>query len=315
MKLAINGESWGLYVNAQQFNREFLVENYPSAKGSRWKVQGSPMGGGGLEYLGETIEDYRSRYSLKSDDGEGAWKALIKLCKTLNATPLEQLEEALAPMLDVDETLWFLALDNALINSDGYWVRASDYCIFRDEKGIFHMIPHDMNEAFQPPMGPGAGGPGMGGRAGRRDERVADNPGEGLRGIDRNRVDQAGQRPRGSGIELDPLIGLNDKSKPLRSRLLAVPHLKQKYLEHVRTIAMESLDWGNLQPIVSEYQALISKEVEADTRKLSSYKDFLHTVSSESTTESERHMSLKQFSDLRTKYLLNVPAIKELKKR
>ena len=45
----------------------------------------------------------------------------------LNETPPASLEAALAPMLDVDEALKFLALEVALVNSDGYWARASDY--------------------------------------------------------------------------------------------------------------------------------------------------------------------------------------------
>src|SRR5262245_8672428 len=38
VKVVINGESWGVYVNAQQFNKEFLKENYKTEKGARWKV-------------------------------------------------------------------------------------------------------------------------------------------------------------------------------------------------------------------------------------------------------------------------------------
>ena len=328
VKLAVNGESWGIYINAQQFNKDFLAENYSSTKGARWKVQGSPMGRGGLEYLGEKIDDYRSRYTIKSDDNDKAWKALIKLCKTLNETPLEELEEALAPMLNLDETLWFLALDNALINSDGYWVRASDYSIYRDENGVFHMIPHDMNEAFQPAMGPGIGGPGggfgfggpgPGGRPGRPGAGSPDGPDAGPRGRGPGRGPDGPGGPggpggtRGGGVELDPLVGLNDKSKPLRSRLLAVPRLKQKYLEHVRTIAEESLDWNTLGPIVAQYEKLIAREIEADTRKLSSYKEFLQTVSGEATEGGRPHMSLKQFADQRRDYLLKHSSIKRLK--
>ena len=46
VKVVINGESWGLYVNAQQFDKVFLAESYPSSKGTRWKVKGSPGGAG-----------------------------------------------------------------------------------------------------------------------------------------------------------------------------------------------------------------------------------------------------------------------------
>src|SRR5262249_14001026 len=52
VKLVINGESWGVYVNTQQFNKEFIADFYPGSKGTRWKVRGSPGGGGGLDYVG-----------------------------------------------------------------------------------------------------------------------------------------------------------------------------------------------------------------------------------------------------------------------
>ena len=96
-------------------------------------------------------------------------KPLIELCKTLSETPLDRLEEALKPILDIDGALWFLAIDNALVNNDGYWVRASDYSIFRDANGRFHVIPHDANETFQSNAGFGPPGGGFGrGGGGRR---------------------------------------------------------------------------------------------------------------------------------------------------
>src|SRR6185436_7311808 len=39
VKVVINGESWGVYVNAQQFDKVFLKENYQTTKGTRWKVR------------------------------------------------------------------------------------------------------------------------------------------------------------------------------------------------------------------------------------------------------------------------------------
>ena len=34
----------------------------------------------------------------------------------------------------------------------------------------------------------------------------------------------------GASAELDPLVGLDDTTKPLRSKLLAVPALRERYL-------------------------------------------------------------------------------------
>ena len=53
MRVVINGESWGVYINVQQFNKDFLREWFKESKGARWKVPGSPSGRGGLEYLGD----------------------------------------------------------------------------------------------------------------------------------------------------------------------------------------------------------------------------------------------------------------------
>ena len=47
MRVVINGESWGVYVNAQQFNTDFTRDYFKSTKGARWKVPGRPGGRGG----------------------------------------------------------------------------------------------------------------------------------------------------------------------------------------------------------------------------------------------------------------------------
>ncbi|MBI3864810.1 MAG: CotH kinase family protein [Planctomycetia bacterium] len=352
VKVVINGESWGLYANVQQFNKDFLAENFKSTKGTRWKVRGSPGGGGGLDYVGDNIDDYKRRYEMKTDDGDKAWKGLIALCKTLQETPLENLEAALSPTLDIDGVLKFLALDCALINCDGYWIRASDYSIFRDDKLVFHIVPHDMNEAFRPAGGPGFGGPGgRGGRGGRggfpggppggsppgapdgaqggpvRPGAPGGEGGPGRGGFPGG-PGGPGMGPRGIGVELDPLIGLDDPRKPLRSKLLAVPALREKYLHYVRMIAEESLDWKNLGPVVAQYRALIEKEVEADTKKLESFEDFQRAAADAPPGETPRRegeqvregpgrrpggMSLRAFADQRRKYLLNHSEIARVK--
>jgi spore coat protein CotH len=299
VKVVINGESWGLYANLQQFNKDFVEENYKSSKGARWKVKGSPGGGGGLDYLSDKVDDYKRRYELKTKDDDKDWQALMKLCRILSKTPAEELEEKLKPILDIDGVLWFLALDITLINNDGYWIRASDFSLYRDGKGKFHLIPHDMNESFGMPGGPGfVGGPGGGNRAGGKmpegkvPERKAPEKGE-----------QA-QRPR--GVELDPLTGLTDARKPLRSKLLAVPKYRAQYLRNVRTIAEKSLDWNKLGPVVKQYRDLIEKEVEADTRKLYTLASFKTVIGdAPPATPRPNEMSLKAFCEQRRTYLLH----------
>lgn len=308
-KVVINGESWGVYVNVEQFNKEFTKENFGSTQGARWKVKGRPGGRGGLEFHGEKLADYRRHYEIKSKDDEKDWKRLIHLCRTLNETPVDQLEEKLRGLLDVDGVLWFLAYDVALINGDGYWVRASDYSLYLDGKGVFHVIPHDMNEAFRPAMGPGMvpgprGGPGG---------PPVPGPGSGS--------GPGGVGPPGGmgsrGMELSPLVGVNDKTKPLRSRLLAVPKWREQYLRNVAEVA-DQLNWKNLGPVVARYRDSIEEEVAADTRKLASLADFRRSTADgpgaaaqEPANRRPPLPSLREFADRRRAYLLSVPELKQ----
>jgi hypothetical protein len=310
VRVVINGESWGIYANAQQFNRDFLRDFFNTERGARWKVPGSPGGGGGMDYRGDDPAAYKRTYEIKTKDDPKAWADLIRMFKILNETVPDKLEAALAPVLDVDGVLKFLALDVALVNSDGYWIRASDYSIYQDPKGRFHVIPHDMNEALaaegpgrrmgpppgfrpgEPPPGFGPGGPPPDARTGGPDApvRLPFPPPGGGRGF-------AGFR--GGGPDLDPLIGLDDASKPLRSRLLAVPALRARYLAYVRDIAERWLDWKALEPIVEEYQSLIAKDVKDDTRKLYSFEAFESGLTAGAG-------SLKSFVDTRRAFLIKV---------
>jgi hypothetical protein len=237
MRVVINGENWGIYVNSEQFNTDFTRERYGSGSGARWKVPGSPGGGGGLAYFGEDVNAYKDLYEIKSKDDPASWAELIKVSRILNQTPIDKLEAALAPILDIDETLKFLAVEVALVNSDGYWSRASDFSIYQDPKGRFHIIPHDTNEALSGEGGGRGGGFGRGGFG-------------------------------GGGVSLSPLVAINDSAKPLRSRLLAVPALRARYLQYVRDIAEQSLDWNTLGPAAAKHRALIEADVKADTKKL-----------------------------------------------
>ncbi|VTR93760.1 Spore coat protein CotH OS=Pirellula staleyi (strain ATCC 27377 / DSM 6068 / ICPB 4128) GN=Psta_3451 PE=4 SV=1: CotH [Gemmata massiliana] len=389
VKVVINGESWGIYGSVQQFDKPFLKENFNSTKGTRWKVRGSPGGRGGLEYFGEDVAAYKRVFEMKGGENEAAWKALINLCKVLNQTPADKLEEALKPILDIDGVLWFLALDNALINCDGYWIRSSDYSICLDDKGKFHIVPHDMNEAFRPAGGPGMGGPGGmmlrlpppgvilpqpvqdtlqlteeqkkklaemqksvdeqieklltedqrkafkemkdratvvggpgGGFPGGPGGGFPGGPGGGFGGPGGPGGGMGGGRP-GGGVELDPLVGLTDASKPLRSKLLAVPAFKTKYLANVKKIAEESLDWKKLGPVVAGYRKLIEKEVELDTRKLDSFEAFKRNTDPAAPTASAggpggggrgpggQGMNIRAFAEQRQKYLLSNADVKK----
>jgi hypothetical protein len=248
VRVVINGESWGIYVNQQPFNNAWSRDWFGTDSGARWRVE---VGGGvptGLTYLGEEVSSYRSVYDLRSKEDPAAWEALIGLTRTLNETPAERLEGQLATRLDIDGVLRFLAIENVLVNHDGYWTRGDDYNLFRKPGGQIVPILYDVNGTF-----------------------VSDE----------------------SSLTHDPLYGLHLQARPLISRLLAVPSLRQRYLGYVREIATDWLDWNRLGPHVERYRALIDADVRVDTRKLYSYDAF-----------SAAAEDLRFFADRRRAFLL-----------
>jgi hypothetical protein len=294
VRVVINGESWGIYPSVQQFNKDFARDFYGTPDGARWKSP--PQGRGGLQYQGDDPALYKRSYEIKSKDDPAAWTALVNLTKVLNTTPPDRLEAALAPILDVDETLRFLAVDVALVNGDGYWTRGSDFSLFRDPKGRFHITTHDANETFSegrgfgPGLGPG--GPPPGAFPGNFVVAPAPPP-----GFDPQRGGRGGRGGPGGpgGADLDPLVGLDDATKPLRSKLLAVPALRERYLGYVRDIATKWLDWQRLGPIAEAYHKLIAADIKADTKKLEADEAFesgLQTL--KSFAERRRAVLLKQ---------------------
>jgi len=256
VRVVINGESWGIYPNVEQINKTFLKEWYKTGEGVRWKVPGSLNARKGLEYWGDDPARYKGAYEIKGKDDPKAWAAFVEMVRVLNTTPPDRLEAALAKILDIDGALRFLAIDNTFTNNDGYWTRGSDFSIYLDPTGKFHMMVNDVNEAFG----------GVGG----------------------------GFATNGGPFGPDPLVGLNDPSKPLRSKLLAVPALRAKYLAYTREIATKWLDWKVLEPLVAKYQTLISGDVKADTRKIYSFSEF-----------EEGPILLKQLADRRRAMILN----------
>lgn len=335
VEVVVNGESWGIYCSAQQFNKDFIAEHFGTEEGARWKVKGSPQAQSGLDFIGEDLAPYKQKYQIRTKERDEDWTALRELCRTLSNTPIEQLEDALKPMFDIDSALWFLALDVVLVNSDGYWVRSSDYNIYRDPKGVFHLVPHDMNEAFSP-------GGGMGGPRGPRGIRGNVGPANEPRGEQGGAAgnappggDQGGARngppggfpggapggqpgAGGRGTSLDPLVALDDVKKPLRSRLLRVPSLRTRYLAHVRELAEQSLDPARFGALVAQFRTQIEARVAVDTRKQSSTDSFLAATAPASAAPTAApqgepgqpgrggpRMSLNTFAAQRREFLLS----------
>lgn len=272
VKLVINGENWGVYINLQQYNRDFLAEWFDTKGGVRWKI--GPGRGGALTYAGDDPATYQETYQLKTSNVEDPWTDLIALCKMLDeTTPDAKLIENLPSLLNIDQALWQLAVSNVFMDDDGYIHKGGDYTLYQDVNGRFHLVPHDNNESLR--FGrEGRGGPGGGGPGGW----------------------SWGDLENGM---VSPVAHEGNAARPLIKRLLSNPEWRARYLAHVRTVMDEWLAWEVLEPIIKEYQALIDTEVQQDDKKLYGYQEFATGVPED----------LKRFVNLRREHLNNHPEL------
>lgn len=303
-KVVVNGVYLGVYGNVQQINKDFTNDHYGSKKGVRWKIPPDFSGGAALTYHGDDIDTYRNRYELKTDSAtDEDWTQLIELCRVLADTPEEEIEKVLPEFLDIDEVLWFLALDNVFMDSDGYYSRGSDYYLYKDPEGIFHLLHYDNNETFgggRSGRGPGAGGgpppggPGFDGEPPRR-RRGSDRPRPRSRQSpeDRQEAQERGREPafnppprgperggggrgggrggpggaggHGGGPTQEPLALIDDlDTRPIIARVLSVAAWRKTYLEHVRQLAQRELAWTILGKRADHWRRQIADALAAD---------------------------------------------------
>ena len=270
VKVVINGESWGVYSHIQQYNKDFLEDNFGTRDGVRWKIGAGGGGRGNLRYPGEKKEDYTG-FQQRTEGKEEAWKELEQFTKLLDETPVEELAAKLNGRFDIDSAMWSLALE-CVFQDEGYFTRGSDYNLYLDPDGRFHLLQHDGNEVMNIP-----GGPGM---------------------------------PSGlSGPELEPFYNADNPDRPLMYKLFQVPHFKARYRHHLKTITEEWITWDKIGPLVEGYAALIRDEVKKDVRKHSSSEAFEKGIIQTSSDGRRTKLGLKPFTMGRREFLLNHPEV------
>lgn len=289
VKLVINGESWGVYINLQQYNKDFLAEWFGTKGGARWKV--GPGSGGAMVYVGDDPAAYQETYQLKTNNLANPWADLIALCKMLDQTTSDaKLAANLPSLLNIDQVLWQIAVSNVFMDDDGYIHKGGDYAIYQDVNGRFHLVPHDNNESFRfGREGRGGGGPGGWSWGALTNGMVS------------------------------PVAHEYNPTRPVINRLLSNPQWRARYLAHVRTIVDEWLDWEVLEPIINEYQAFIDAEMQEDDKKLYAYQDFvISATGADSKNDSDSGFGgrsgrsapdFKSFVTQRRDYLLNHPEL------
>lgn len=282
-KLYVNSKFYGLYINTESIDALFVKKHFGLEKGymvkcdpDNWKrvrsQSGCPKGeNASLAYLNDSPGCYDAFYEV---DNPAAWKVLLNLIKTLNKTP-EKIETA----LDVDQTLWMLALNNAIVNLDSYNGSLShNYYLWFDTSGVAHPLIWDLNMAFG------------GWRRNFSFEELADN----------------------ELIQYQPLAEMTNAKRPLISQLFKNSLYRKTYLAHLRTIVNDYLQNGQLMTRATAMVKDIDPVVKTDSLKLYSYQDFQNSLDKTMISGPDHVIGLRQLMDARTKWLLKHPLLNKV---
>ena len=148
VKLFINGDYYGLYINVEHVDEQFLMSRFGNDDGNLYKC----LYPADLTYLGPDPAAYRSgrayELKLKENDDEG-YADLAHFVDVLNNTPDPVFPEAIEAIFNVNGFLRILAVDVALGSWDDYWYLKNNFYLYHNpETGRFEFIPYDYDNTF-----------------------------------------------------------------------------------------------------------------------------------------------------------------------
>ncbi len=276
-RLTINEKSYGLYVNTEGVDTNFLRQHFGTTAGhlikcdpDSWKKTraqaGCPKGeNASLAYLNDAAGCYEPFYEMDDANNAKAWASLLRLIRILNKAP-DKIESA----LDVDQTLWMHALNNTMVNLDSYTGSLShNYYLWADTFGISHPIMWDFNMAF--------GG-------WRRDMSFEEMSDEQL-------------------TIYTPLAESNNPKRPLISQLLKNKFFAKIYLAHYKTIVADYLTNGELLKHADKLLSTIKPYLSADSIKLYPFQAFNDCMDKTMNNGPDHIIGIRQLMDARAKWL------------
>jgi len=146
VKLFINGEYKGLYLNVEHLDDEFLDLRFPGqANGNLWKC----AYGADLSWWGSNPTNYQSIYELKTNKDSADYSALLNFIDVLNNTPSSSFVCDIQEVFDVDLFLRNIALEILMGQWDGYAYNKNNYYLYQregDSKMVY--LSYDLDNTF-----------------------------------------------------------------------------------------------------------------------------------------------------------------------
>ena len=138
-------EYLGLFTIVEPIDKPFLKHHYKSDKGLLMK----PERVGGLNYLGEDWERYKTTYQPKRDATPAEQKRVMDFTRFVNQSSDESFAREIGSYIDVDAFLRFMAVTALEANMDSFFTLGHNYCLYlHPDTNKFHFIPWDLDRSF-----------------------------------------------------------------------------------------------------------------------------------------------------------------------
>lgn len=146
VKLFINNEYKGLYLNTEHIDENFIKTRFPqNDSGNLYKANY----GANMLYSGTNQNPYENLYELSTNKSANDYSGLIHFLDILNNTNSSDFACEIASVFDVDMYLRTLAVEILTGHWDGYAYNKNNYYLYQrpsDQKFVF--IEYDMDNTF-----------------------------------------------------------------------------------------------------------------------------------------------------------------------
>lgn len=278
-KLYVNDEYIGVFVNLESIDKAFLENHFGSSGNSFFKA--------GVDYKPEVPSTCKQNIfgSLEYEENRDCYKGNFEMSSASGWNDIQELTRVLGKetdkierVLDVDHTLWMLALNNVMVNLSSYSGNYSqNYYLYKDNNGHFQPIHWDLNLSFGSFKNTGNGS----------DLEIKDLQ------------------------TLDPLLHVDNPYKPLISQLLKDPFYKKIYLAHIRQITEENFLNGTYEKRAQELQGMIVVPYNDDPNKAYSLEDFQRSLR-ETVGRKSKIPGIIELMSKRARYLKTNPELTAL---
>ncbi len=151
VRLYINNVYYGLYLNVEHIDEEFIQARFNEQSGNLYKcIFPAP-----LLYRGDSPNNYkkefwgRRAYQLKTNRARDDYSDLAKLIRIINTSDNDTFLEEINTVFNIDGYLRYLAVEVAIGHWDGYSYNQNNFYLYHNTRtGKFEFIPYDLDNTL-----------------------------------------------------------------------------------------------------------------------------------------------------------------------